>query len=204
MPTQFIEIEFQFDRKKKLRSLIRKIADMLLYDVTIGIHPGEGRRKVEGKNKKINIADLSEILEQGATCRTSTGGTFIIPSRIFIKLPKLPTVWAKIVNRINSLFKSFILSKSYITNGKSFWNKVGLEVELNQKERINNGHYPPLNTPLTVQWKGFNHPLLNRGNLLNSIKFKVNKNYNSGAKKLTKLKYIEDFEKQAGIFRKKK
>lgn len=208
---QFVKIEFQFDKKKELKKQIKKIADMLLYDVTIGIHAGDGSKKV---NKNINTATLSEILEQGAHFRTSKkkvvkiGEEFFtikentpihIPSRIFIKLYKIPSIWNKIISYIQNKFLDFIDLKSTNKNGKKFWENIGSMVADEQKNIVRDSSKQPSNTYLTILWKTFNHPLFHYGNLLSSIKFRVNKTYKNNEKKLTKLKYITDFEKMTGL-----
>lgn len=215
---KFFEVKF---KKNEMKSLMKKIALLQMYYLTVGIHKGQGTRLANStSSSKINIATLAHWLEEGASWVQSktiripsklpvgnpaTGkienfvtifkGTHInVPSRLFISLNKIPYVWSNIKNFTNNAIKMFIGLNRGTGNAKKFFEILGIEIERNQKQRITNGFGVDGNSPTTEKIKGFNHPLLDSGNMLDSIRYKINKNFGKGEKKIAKLKYLTEIE----------
>lgn len=217
----FIEIKcVKFDSENVLKKLIRRLSDMMLYSVTVGVNKAEGRKKA---GKKINMAKLASVLEEGMSWTQSktkriptkipvknpntgkdeywatikAGTNITIPKRIFINLPEIPAVWNKIKLKIDSYVTSYLNVDSYIKNGRAFWKLVGQEIELNQKDRVANNYGE--NAPLTKIIKGFTNPLFHFGFLLNSITYKIQKGWETGKKKELRLDLVDKFKQMAGL-----
>lgn len=205
MAKQFIEIQIKHP-KKGLKQFIRKLMMLNMYNVTVGIHKNEGRRRANTRtNSKSNIAKVASILEAGADYIQSKTivikgdnlekyiipeGTHIhIPSRLFLSIHKISEAFNSLKTFCNGIVQEFVLRNRSVGSAKTFWEQLGREAQRQQKLQIT-GSYTERNSTLTELIKGFNHPLFDTGKLLESIKYKVNKTWTTGAKKLARLQYL--------------
>lgn len=157
--------------------------------------------------KGFNLATLAYYLEQpvswvqGKTVRIQgvdgivtiwEGARIHRPARVFIRIFKLSEIWNKVKNFIRMQVRNFYLKSG--TNRTQFWNTLGTMVSSEQKGVIQTSHNAG-NSDVTIKIKGKNHPLFDTGKLLNSSSYKVEKNYNQGEAKITRLKYLADIDR---------
>lgn len=197
-------------KKKGLKTLLKKLESLQDYQATVGIHKGDGRKKVSSNGKNpINTATLAKVMEtdhdikptkdlyietyDGSTVHLAKDATYHQPARYFIKLQNVPEQWSKIKSYLRQEFLDFIGFKGRgRREGTYVFKRIGSFAEKAQKYRIINAETAK-NGPATEAIKGFNHPLLDTGHLLDSISSRVTDNRTD--KKIRFSKIADDIEK---------
>lgn len=94
--------------------------------------------------------------------------TYIQPPRPFIRLSNLRVAKKAITQTFKNLINGFKNTPNTIfkqvAENAAFW----------QRSRIETNELSPKNKPMTIEYKGFNHPGFMTGQLLDNIKGKVN------------------------------
>lgn len=168
----------------------------------------EAKTRSSSKRKSmLNLATLSSILEKHVTWTQTTnaiitgasGNTITIPAgakmrrpaRIFIHLEKVGNVWAEVKQGVQFETMRYLLalqrSRGKIA-GQNLFKEIAEKVAQRQRQRIINKETAG-NSDLTMQIKGFNFPLFDKGTLLSSIKGRVVRN-STGRK--VRCAYIAD------------
>lgn len=200
-------------KRKGMKNLLKTIVALQMYYVTCGIHRNEGRRRVKSSSSNkssVNRATLASLLEKTVswiqpktvTIPTHDGEEVTIwagarlrrPARIFIHLNLLPNIW----NGLRSFIRTrvlLLLKKQRVgaTGAKKFLKALGVKALEEQQARINRKDTAS-NSEITEKIKGFNHPLFDTGALLESLKYKINPNFNKGGKRLLRLKYLTQID----------
>lgn len=203
-------------KKKGMKALMKKLEYLNEYQATSGIHKDKGRRKItsgDGKkrrNKSINMATLAKVLETdhdiiptrdiylisqdgNATIKLTAGKSYHHVARYFIKLQNVPEEWNKVREFIRRQFLEFLgFSGRGKREGAYIFRRIGEFAETIQRSQIIDAKTAP-NTAATSILKGKNHPLLDDGDLLNSIDHRVSKQ--STGRKVRFSKIADDMEK---------
>jgi hypothetical protein len=136
---------------KKLKNKINSSNDL---EVAVGIHEDAG------------LNENGEDILQYAIWNHF--GTESIPERPFVTLSSdRHKNWEK---QIKKAFENFLDQKTSLKEEAS---KVGEIAVKDMKSIIENKEVPPPNAELTAKRKGFNHPLIETGALIKSIKYKI-------------------------------
>ena len=155
----------------------------------------------------LNLATLSSILEKHVTWEQKSNAVFTgasedtifipagmkmrRPARIFIHLEKVGNVWAEVKQGVQFETMRYLLalqrSRGKIA-GQNLFKEIAEKVAQRQRQRIINKETAG-NSDLTMQIKGFNFPLFDKGTLLSSIKGRVVRN-STGRK--VRCAYIAD------------
>ena len=168
------------------------------------------KRVSSSRKKQLNLATLSSILEQHITWRQSKtaifqpalGGPLTAisadetkirrkPARIHIHLERSSSAWTDVQNIVQSeciLYLTKLQSSRGKMAGQNLFKEIAEKVAQRQRQRIINKETAG-NSDLTMQIKGFNFPLFDKGTLLSSIKGRVVRN-STGRK--VRCAYIAD------------
>ncbi len=135
--------------------------------VKTGILTGKANKMYEDGQQVIDVAVINEL---GAT--TSNGVK--IPARPFLRVPFDENL-KKYKSIIDRQFKLIIEGKQSV---KPFLDALGIVSETDVKKRFRSGPWVP-NSPVTVSKKKSSRPLIDTGQLINSI---VSKSVMNGVK----------------------
>lgn len=175
-----------------------------------GLDASEKKTSAKSSRKRnFNLATLAYYLEQpvswiqqksvsllakdGDIVTIHAGARITRPARIFIRIFKLTHIWNKVRAFIQRQVKNLYVQAG--TNRRAFWQAIGMMAYQEQRNIIRTSA-SAANSDITVKLKGQNHPLFDTGGLENSIKYKVEKNYNNNASKIARNKFLMDFDKQ--------
>jgi hypothetical protein len=115
----------------------------------------------QGDSPKTNIAARAAIHEFGTKDRR-------IPKRSFMRT-SFDEQNKELMKKTNKLTDKFLVSKS-LTGG--FLKSIGLFMKEKIQDKIRNGDFKPLK-PETIRKKGSSKPLIDKGQLVNSIDIKI-------------------------------
>lgn len=148
--------------KKELKKLNKKPF------VKTGVLTGVKNKLYEDGQQVVDVAILNEL---GGVA--SNGAK--IPARPFLRVPfdKNRNKYVKIIHRN---FNRILEGKTTI---KPFLDKLGLVSETDVKKRLRSGPWTP-NAPMTIKLKKSSRPLIDTGQLINSI---VSKTVMNGVEK---------------------
>lgn len=135
--------------------------------VSIGVQGTEAAANHQGTH--LTVAQLATIHEFGKVIhQPRMGRTIVIPERSFLR--KTVDMYRDAIARRQVLLsQGFILGKFELTGAMEL---LGMYVVGLIKQRIANGIAPP-NSPWTIARKGSSKPLIDTGQLRNSITHKV-------------------------------
>lgn len=140
----------------------------------------EGKKKSRSsRNSLINLATLSSILEKHITF-TAPGGEFKVrrPARYHIHLEHESSVWAQVKDGIQFETMRYLLELQRSRGkkaGQNLFKEIAEKVSERQRQRITNKETAG-NAQMTIDIKGFDWPLFDRGLLLRSIQGRVVRN----------------------------
>ncbi len=152
-----------FFKKNNLPALIKRLElEKSKAFVTIGIHEGEGsseKKSNDNEPAKLLLIDVANFHEFG---------TATIPQRSFIRAnDKLN--FNKYVKIIREIKDKVIFENMTMKTGLSL---LGEQIRLDVQARIRSGIKPAL-LPATIRRKGSSVPLIDTGQLVNGITYKV-------------------------------
>lgn len=155
------------DRDLGFRALMRRFADANVSAVTVGVHSDEGEDAAEGGGD-LTVLDVVTFHEFGTK---SEEGEEIIPERSFIRAGVDQNEKA-----IKSLLKN--VTRAVISNRKRMSPRraleiVGADITRKIQGRIRDGIAPPLAAATLARKGGKTTPLIDTGQLIQSITFQV-------------------------------
>lgn len=184
MAEEFCRIELK--RKDVQANALKKMYNKLaLHYVSVGVHRKEGQEVINiVDGKPYTMIKNACVQEFGAT-RTikksirfkspytgkwfyiKKGTTIRIPARIFIRIFSQNKQLQK---ELTQTFKESIETYKF---AHPIYENVGEYAKLKMKSRIIAKQVKPKNAPMTVEYKGFNHPLVLTGKLMGAITSEV-------------------------------
>lgn len=149
------------DRDLGFRALMRRLADANVSAVTVGVHSDDGENTAEGGGN-LTVLDVATFHEFG---------TMTIPERSFIRAG---------VDQNERVIRSLIknVSRAIVSNRKRMSPRRALEIigaDITRKiqGRIRDGIDPPLAASTLARKGGKTTPLIDTGQLIQSITFQV-------------------------------
>ena len=186
MANAFCNIEIK-PHDVKSEAMKNMFASLKKHFVTVGIHKAEGSKVISVSNGKpytlIQNAcnqefGFSQTIEKTRRFKSPyTGKWFYLkkgtvittPPRVFIRIFSQDKVAQK---ELTTAFKESIENKDLKT-GYAIFKNVGDFARLKQKSRIISREVRPKNAKMTVEYKGFNQPLVQSGKMLSAITSEV-------------------------------
>lgn len=157
---------------QKIQELLSKNAVTIL----VGFPSGHEHVPTLHKNEKGEYEDIdggdpndNNPIETADLARTLHFGNAVIPARPFLE----EGIESK-KKEIRQAMKQE-LQKQVDGAGTPSWTKIGTMAVGAVEEFVRSDHYKTTvpNSPNTIKWKGSDTPLIDRGDLLNSLTFKV-------------------------------
>ena len=115
----------------------------------------------QGSSPKTNIAARAAVHEFGTKDRK-------IPRRSFMRT-SFDEQNKELMGKINKLINKFLLSRGLTGN---FLKSMGLFMKEKIQDKIRSGDFKPLK-PETIRRKGSSKPLIDKGQMVNSINIKI-------------------------------
>lgn len=183
---EFCQIEIK-NHDVKSDAMSKMLASLNKHNVTVGIHRAEGSQVISTSNGKAytmieNACNqefgFTQVVEKTRRFKSPyTGKWFYLkkgtkittPPRIFIRIFSQDKMAQK---ELTNAFKESIENKELKTAYAIFKN-VGDFARLKQKSRILNREVKPKNAKMTVEYKGYNQPLVLSGKMMSAIKSEV-------------------------------
>lgn len=184
MSEEFCTIEYK-PRDLKSEAMQKLFKNLDLHNVTVGIHRAEGEKVIAvSNNKPFTMIENACIQEFGNTQTVQktrrfkspiTGKWFYLKKGTKITIPPRPFVRVftydkKLKKELTGAFKNSI--EKY-DNPQDIYENVGDYARLTMKGRFLDGSIKPKNRPMTIQYKGYNDPLVLTGEMAKSIKSEV-------------------------------
>ena len=153
--------------------------------VTVGVHKGAGKNVVQkaiwnefGTTPLTIIKPLRRRKPDGTYLIFKAGTVLHIPARPFVRLYLYADKKKKITNSFSEIIRQQT-KKLANAKGKALakeaYNDIGFKARAEMKDIIlSNSRLKP-NSPATVEIKGFDYPLVNSGQLVQSIDYRVKK-----------------------------
>lgn len=156
---------------KKIQALAKKAAANILVGIPSGeIHVPTFHKNAEGEYKTYEGKNVEEAepIETAELAKMLTYGTSSIPPRPFLE--------EGIRSKAGELKKAIEgEAKKVLNGGQANWNKVGTMAVGAVNEFVRGDYYKTNvpNSPKTVEYKGSDKPLIDGGNLIQSVHFIV-------------------------------
>lgn len=184
MADEFCRIEFK--KKDAKHGDIMKMYDKLAkHFVSVGVHKSEGSKVINKSNGKsftiIQNACIQEFGNSQVVKKTrrfkspKTGKWFFIKKGTVLTIP--PRIFVRVFSVDNEKKKELTKKfKEYLQTYKfahPVYDNVGKWAKEVMKQRILSNQIKPDNAIMTIEYKGFNHPLYMNGKLVEAIKSEV-------------------------------
>lgn len=168
-------------RDLRLKDVVRFYGAIASNKVTVGVHGTQGVSNVKKavanefggiftitKTRKVRMAN-------GRYATLKAGTQFRIPPRPFVRLylypNKVKRIQGEYIARISEEIRHGF--KTPVAKARSVLKDVAFVAQKQMQETIQGNTTLEPNAPFTIARKGFDYPLVEKGNLLNSIKGKV-------------------------------
>ena len=153
---------------------------------TVGIHRKEGEKVINVHNGKpftmIKNACIQEfgttyVVEKTRRFKSPYTGKWFclkagtkihIPPRVFVRIFTEKKLQKKLTKEIKDIIK-----QNAYKDARTVYDEIGDYAKLTMKERFFKKQIKPKNSPMTVEYKGFNDPLYLTGQMMNSITSEV-------------------------------
>lgn len=151
----------------RVPEFLKMISELSTKQVEIGIL-GEGAGGAGHKGSDMTVLGIATVHEYGVTISYSKGGSITIPERSFIRAgfdanePKFQKEGQALLEQVISMDVST----------DAFFNALGESIVGTMQEFLTNLSSPP-NSSVTVGLKGSSSPLIDTGQLRDSIEYKV-------------------------------
>ena len=186
MSKEFCRIEYKKSdvSTKNLKKFFKKLSS---HYVSVGVHRAEGQEVVNvSDGKPFTMIENACIQEFGNTQKVEktrrfkspfTGKWFYIKAGTIINIP--PRVFVRIFTKSKKLQKELtkafrdIIQNAKYNDPESVYEQLGNFAQIRMKQRVWFKEVKPKNANMTIEYKGFNHPLFMTGKLANAIKSEV-------------------------------
>lgn len=181
--------------KSKRTALLKELRKLDREEITAGIHKAEGNKQINDKGVKlIDIAVQNNYGNEWTMPRTvrfqKNGKWFVIKKDTLIKIPATRFVTRLIENQNErSMLFDYVKAMLHIqfSNANRFSEikikdtvkDIGVYMRDRIKSYIDDKIFEP-NAPMTIEVKGFDQSLKEKGRLYNAIKYKSKKAKQSG------------------------
>lgn len=144
-------------KKDNTKELLKRLESLRNYDLLVGVPQSEGEREY---NEEITNAQLMFIHSEGSPVNN-------IPPR-----PVIDITLKEEKSKINEKFKKIINNVLNNTNPKQELERLGIYVVNKIKAKFGSEELEPLK-PQTIKAKGSDRPLIDTGQLRNSVTYIV-------------------------------
>lgn len=181
--------KIEYDKKDiSTKNVVKFLKNLEKYQATAGVHKEDGQKMAPYTDtrhldvkliEKVKWFEFGRIIPAGGKFKSYlTGEKFNItkdtqqPPRILIRLYVGPDV-KKAQLAISQTFKKMI--EGFKKSPMEIFKQVAEDAAFWQRSRIYLNEIKPKNKPLTIKYKGFDHPGFMTGQLVDNIKGKADK-----------------------------